>query len=274
MRVKRKAEEKPADTFTVLFASFSIILLAFFIMLNSIAVVDEQRTRKALSSLVGTFGVPGGRIPLTMGLTPPDDAEVLETVERWMSKWKERSGITVQEALRAVIAANGMDEDVEVTQDGSDLRITFREQVAFAPGTTQLRDAAKNVLTVAAAIVRSLDSEMEMVGHTSLEAAEGGLGEKAWELSTYRAASVARYMIDEEAIPADRVSVRGRAAYHPAASNDDPEGRSQNRRVELLLKRTQPSSTLATAMDFWKRFGARNPFPQPTSSDLEEEGAP
>jgi len=56
-----------------------------------------------------------------------------------------------------------------------------------------------------------------------------------WELSTARATSIARTMLDLKAIPADRLSAAGYAEFHPVAGNDTAEGRAQNRRVDLVV---------------------------------------
>ena len=56
-----------------------------------------------------------------------------------------------------------------------------------------------------------------------------------WELSTARATSIARIMLDLNAMPADRLSAAGYAEFHPVAGNDTAEGRAQNRRVDLVV---------------------------------------
>ena len=58
--MKRKPEEPEKDEFIVLFTALSMILLAFFIMLNTMAVIDPVRSRKAIDSLVGSFGMMPG----------------------------------------------------------------------------------------------------------------------------------------------------------------------------------------------------------------------
>ena len=56
-----------------------------------------------------------------------------------------------------------------------------------------------------------------------------------WELSTARAAKLARYLIDTGVAP-ERLSIGGYGEYRPVADNNTPEGRRQNRRVEVIIK--------------------------------------
>ena len=56
-----------------------------------------------------------------------------------------------------------------------------------------------------------------------------------WELSQARALSVVRYMIDELGIPPRRLSANGFGEYQPVTTEDTPEARAQNRRIELKL---------------------------------------
>ena len=61
MARNKKKGDGGSNSFIVLFTSLSVILLAFFILLNSMATIDSERVRKALGSLVGGFGIlPGG----------------------------------------------------------------------------------------------------------------------------------------------------------------------------------------------------------------------
>ena len=56
-----------------------------------------------------------------------------------------------------------------------------------------------------------------------------------WELSSARATRIARIFIDLKAMPPERISAAGYAEFHPVASNDTAEGRSRNRRVDLVV---------------------------------------
>ena len=56
-----------------------------------------------------------------------------------------------------------------------------------------------------------------------------------WELSSARAASVARYLLKQGDLEPSRIEVVGMSHYQPVANNDTEEGRAKNRRVEIIL---------------------------------------
>jgi chemotaxis protein MotB len=56
-----------------------------------------------------------------------------------------------------------------------------------------------------------------------------------WDLSTARAMAVATMLLNDAGVDPKRMSIAGYAEYHPAASNDTPEGRRANRRVDIVV---------------------------------------
>jgi chemotaxis protein MotB len=56
-----------------------------------------------------------------------------------------------------------------------------------------------------------------------------------WELSAARAINVARYFIEVHDVQPGMIATTGYAEYRPVASNDTPEGRAKNRRVDIVL---------------------------------------
>jgi chemotaxis protein MotB len=56
-----------------------------------------------------------------------------------------------------------------------------------------------------------------------------------WELSLARTTRIARIFLEMNAIPPNHLSAAGYAEFHPVASNSTPEGRAENRRVDLVV---------------------------------------
>lgn len=115
----------------------------------------------------------------------------------------------------------------------------------FKPGTATLTDQATDTL---AGIAQSLSKKyrgkiIRIEGHSDSVPVGGSLAEKYpsnWELSSARAAAVARYFIDQQEVSEDRVMVVGYGSSQPAASNATAQGRSTNRRVRIAALPLSP----------------------------------
>jgi chemotaxis protein MotB len=59
--------------------------------------------------------------------------------------------------------------------------------------------------------------------------------------------AVAMMLLNESGVDPERMSIAGYAQYHPAASNDTPEGRRANRRVDIVVVSTAPAAAKASA---------------------------
>lgn len=138
--------------------------------------------------------------------------------------------------LREILASR---EDVRVVGD----RFVFQSEVLFPSGGNELNPAGKEQMSkLAAAIIelaREIPDEINWVlrvdGHTD-NVPLSGTGRYAdnWELSSARATSVVKYLVDE-GVPANRLVAAGFGEYQPIAEGDTDEDRATNRRIELKL---------------------------------------
>jgi chemotaxis protein MotB len=83
--------------------------------------------------------------------------------------------------------------------------------------------------------LKGTDGDIIIAGHTDTVPVRGGPFETNLKLSIARAAEVAEFMIDKVEIPPERISTMGFGEYRPTHTNDTPEGREKNRRVEIIL---------------------------------------
>lgn len=119
------------------------------------------------------------------------------------------------------------------------LTVNLLNQILFSSGETQLRDEGKKVLrSLGDVLARFPDRALQIAGHTDNVPISSSLKERYptnWELSTARATSVIHFLQQEVGLPGDRLIAAGLSQYQPVATNNTPEGRSQNRRIEILL---------------------------------------
>jgi type VI secretion system protein ImpK len=130
------------------------------------------------------------------------------------------------------------DECITVSQSGSVIVIRLCDLALFESGKAEVRSAFR---PAAARIARLLDQEtgfIKVVGHTDSVAIKSVRFPSNWHLSVERAKAVAG-LLKQGISKTDRLQVDGKGAEIPIASNATPEGRAKNRRVEILIPRTE-----------------------------------
>lgn len=135
-------------------------------------------------------------------------------------------------------AALGNRSDVTVVGD----RFVVQAEILFdsgsadlgAEGRTQLAKVARTLLEVAPTIPASVPWVVRVDGHTDDVPIQSSRFASNWELSTARAISVVRFLIDQ-GVSADHLAATGFGEFQPIAAGTDPESRRRNRRIELKL---------------------------------------
>ncbi len=113
--------------------------------------------------------------------------------------------------------------------------VELSENILFDSGKAELKPEGQQALTEVAAVLVSIpDRDFQIAGHTDNIPIKSAKFPSNWHLSTARAVTVAMFLADH-GVPANRFSAAGYADTQPAASNDAPEGRAQNRRIEIVL---------------------------------------
>jgi outer membrane protein OmpA-like peptidoglycan-associated protein len=123
-----------------------------------------------------------------------------------------------------------------VKEEERGLVITLSGSVLFKSGESTLMPAAQARLDqVAEALLTSPDRGLVVEGHTDSQ----GSDEDNRALSQRRADAVRSYLIGR-GYAADRITAEGLGEGRPIADNGTPEGRSNNRRVEIIIQRATP----------------------------------
>lgn len=137
---------------------------------------------------------------------------------------------------RATQAINALAKVASVKQETRGTVVTLSGSVLFASGKSKLLPAASSRLRqVADALVAGdPDSTFVVEGHTD----STGSPDRNQRLSEDRARAVRDFLVSR-GVPADRIEAQGMGSTQPVADNSTPEGRANNRRVEIVIR---PSS--------------------------------
>jgi chemotaxis protein MotB len=130
-----------------------------------------------------------------------------------------------------------LENEVSVRTVNKEIVITLKEKVTFLPGEAEVLKGSEPILDHIAEIIQKNPSFLiEIEGHTDNRPIKTSAFPSNWELSVARSSGVLRYFINRHDISPSRLSIKGSADQKPVASNDTPEDRAQNRRVEIRLK--------------------------------------
>lgn len=129
--------------------------------------------------------------------------------------------------------------NITIQQVRDQLTINMVDRVLFDSGQAQVKPAGVKVLKQVGDVLNTItDKQIRIEGHTDNVPISSKLQDKFktnWELSTARATNVVRYLIDQGGVNRQYLSAVGYAETRPVATNDTDEGRSSNRRIEIVL---------------------------------------
>ncbi|NOQ42116.1 MAG: OmpA family protein [Desulfuromusa sp.] len=119
------------------------------------------------------------------------------------------------------------------------LSVNLLNKILFDSGKTVIKKEGQKVLkTLGDVLSKFPDKALQIAGHTDNVQISERLRERYpsnWELSTARANSVVHFLQDKVGLLGGRMIAAGHSEYQPVASNEEAEGRAQNRRIQILL---------------------------------------
>ncbi|HUT03835.1 MAG TPA: OmpA family protein [bacterium] len=209
-----------------LFTSLMILMCAFFILLVAYSSFDTKRSKKAIGSLQGTFGVSGslGLFPMSGGASSIRSPKDVSKTPRTRSRAQKVRAFT-----RFCQARKG----VRVQYSSKGIRIDTAERVLFDLGSAKLNKGSREFLTKVADLLEESQSRAIVEGHCDESDIKASQFASGWELSIERALSVTRFLIDFGIDPG-KLSSYGYGQFNPLTS-EDGDKQKFNRRVTMLI---------------------------------------
>lgn len=134
-------------------------------------------------------------------------------------------------ALRGQIEAGR----IELTELRGKMTVKMKDKILFSSGSAKLGKEGQEALRAVAEVLSGVkDKVIRVEGHTDNVPRGRSPFATNWELSASRALAVVRFL-QECGVDPTRLAGAGYGEYHPIAPNDTPEGRSLNRRIEIVL---------------------------------------
>jgi len=265
-------EHENEERWLVSFADMMTLLFALFMVLFSISSVNTSKYEELQKSLHDAFSgaiLSGGKSVMTTGSDASESKQSspepplpalrpvtsLNTTQPKNAEEAQKAAEKEENDFRALkrrvdnlSKEAGLQGKVKVTVRRRGLVIQLlTDKVFFDSGDAHLKPAAHQLVDKIGGVVRDERQHPVVVeGHTDSQPISGTQYPSNWELSSARASAVVRDFVSKGVL-ARRVSVAGFANQEPIASNSTPEGRAENRRVEIVLTRiNNPIDTEST----------------------------
>lgn len=164
--------------------------------------------------------------------------EVEEAVTEAMETKNLKTSEEMVEVIEEILTEQNINKDVDIDFTSQYVQLTLNGALLFDSGSAQIKSNALPILDKIGVILQKYsDSEIEIEGHTDNVPISGRYASNN-ELSSARALSVFEYLMDHTNLDPAMVKHSGRGEYIPVADNSTPEGRTQNRRVEIKIYHT------------------------------------
>ena len=132
------------------------------------------------------------------------------------------------------------DGAVDVENLGQQIIIRIRENGSFSAGSAFLQPQFKPVIREVATLLADMPGEIEVTGHSDNVQISNELYRSNWDLSAQRAVAVGEELRKARGFNEARMKIIGKASTHPMETDDTPESRSRNRRVEISIMQGKP----------------------------------
>lgn len=216
-------EEGDKDRYIITYADLITLLLGLFIILYAISNVDISKYQKMMGVLGNVFG------------SQPVQEKLLELKNQ---KFDIRDQITVsslKDNLQSVISENNLNNSIKLEENERGITIRILDDILFPTGKAEIREDSKLILQKIASIIRTIPNDIRIEGHTDNIPIKNSVFPSNWHLSVARALNTAYYLIDSEKLSPEKVSIVGYSEYRPVLSNETPDGRANNRRVDIVI---------------------------------------
>jgi chemotaxis protein MotB len=216
------------------FGDLMSLLLCFFVLLLSMSTMDAKKVEEAIGSLAGALSVLEGGSQTEVSRNRNQIATPIEKTQE-TAKTVNKLSQAIQEFKQFTKGGQGPAITLEEGEEGFFIRLPA--DITFKPGSAEITDEDSLLfLKRIALIIKEYlpkNIEIQVKGFTdNVPPPPTSPYSDNWELSAARALSVLKILIKNGVNP-KQLSAAAYGEYYPIASNDTPEGRAKNRRVEI-----------------------------------------
>jgi chemotaxis protein MotB len=253
--VRRRKRSHPSpenhERWLISYADFITLLFAFFVVMFASSQTDKSKAQEVSNSVTAAFDKGGVRAAVHEILGGTVDEKGSGNAMMRGPGGTERDLLTKQDIptskvdvtdllpstkfLTQALAEEIKEGKVDVRLEPRGLVVSLRQAAYFPSGGDDIAASAAQSLSKIADTIRPLPNSVRLEGHTDAVPIHNNRFRSNWELSAARSIAMLELFTSQYGIPRDRFAIAGYADTVPVASNDTEEGRTRNRRVDIVI---------------------------------------
>ncbi len=258
----KKEPEKHAnhERWLVSYADFITLLFAVFVTMYAMSQTDKKKVEEVAASLRESFGYSNQAAAGQRGVLQSQDIKPIPAIKpemavipmvnkmppagprqggmdkgRGKGKAEEKEFREIQSAIEAYLVKHGAQNKVSLGVTRRGLVVSLKEAGFFDSGSAVIKPAGYQLLNTIIEAMTQYSNPLRVEGHTDNVPISTPIFPSNWELSVSRATTVLRYIQKNYDVDPGTLSATGYGEFRPTAENSTAEGRSKNRRVDIVL---------------------------------------
>ncbi len=235
-RRKRLRSTTDENRWVISYADFITLLFAFFTVMYAMSSVSESKFREMSGSLSTAFQKdytkqPDFIVQDSFLRNAPDQSFKTKAFKKVFTEDYRR--------VHAGLSSLESEKMIDVSIEDRGVVISLADKVVFGSGSANILPSSNAILDDIAESLKDMDNQIKIEGHTDNIPISSDEFASNWELSSKRALSMLEYLVDRHGFDPVKMSATGFAEHRPFATNDTPQGRAKNRRVDIVILNRQ-----------------------------------
>jgi chemotaxis protein MotB len=251
MALKKEPEKHVNhERWLVSYADFITLLFAVFVVLYAMGQSDKKKVEEVMQSIQASFGMANaGAISPKINVVPSKNISIMPSLKPELSiapsgrsghgmgksRAEEKDFRQIKSSIEAYLIKQGAQNKVSLNITRRGLIVSLKEAGFFDSGQAHIKPEAYELINTISEVMTQYNNPLRVEGHTDNIPISSAQFPSNWELSTARATNGLKYLLKHFDVDPDKISATGYAEFRPIADNATIEGRSKNRRVDLVM---------------------------------------
>lgn len=263
---KEKVVKDNAERWLLTYADLMNLLLIFFIILYAMSQVDQSKFDALSEALKSVLGTSSGDSIIEKGTIGPnitneqinyqeknsnndktnkidetdEKSDDSKTTEEDIKKVEEKKLEGIKNEVDKLIKESGLTGKVNISSEERGIKVSISSRMLFKSGSAKINPDVKPTINDIGEILLKLSGNyIRVEGHTDSRRINTAEFPSNWELSSARANTVLRLLVEKGYVKATSISSVGYGEFRPLVPNNSEENMAKNRRVDIVIMKNE-----------------------------------